>query len=1207
MERIGKYDIVERIGKGGYSTVYKGFDPVLQRYAAIKVMSERYADERQGRDRFQKEARMVARLEHKNIVRIYDFGEHDGLPYIAMEYVKGSDLDYCIKERTGLGIPKKIDIVRQIAEGLTYAHRHDIFHCDIKPPNVRIQEESGELQVKIMDFGIAMMASGQAPSMSRVKGTVYYMAPEQIRGFGVDARTDIFAVGVLFYELLSYRRPFSGRSISEIRESVLWDRPAPLKEVHDTPFAYLEDIVFKCLNKNPDHRYVSCKGLVQALGRASKKPLRKRASPVIPRRPEPEQAPKADHGARRRHPGAGGRTARKWIGGAIAAAFLIVVGLFAGPRLWRSQQDQLFRTGERAFKEWEGGKEGKRREAKDDLARFLRNEKRKPEADGKKVKRALGMLVKLGDGFERTRAYHDAAFCYLEASRWSVDSESAGRLRTIVGLYDSAKDFGEENWLFNEYFADPGHRQDRDFIDLYKAFIRRLYGEITDGGDEDMKLVEKLDRINLAWSACNRLRELDPSDPEVLRWRGELSDLNRRENAPALNEKMKIRGLLADARKERDCSEAKNIIDRARVELNGESRISEYLRLPKIGLLQELDATSNYVERRCGQSPTPNVAQVLRTPGPQVHGFPAVNPVPPIAPVRPTPAAGRPWRPQDSEAPAANPGPLTVRRFSPAPLSPAPRISTPAPWTETPSPAEEESRRLAQEAREYMDSGRLEAAKRAADAAYEKDRGNLRLCVDVNAALLGTEIRGGDFSDALSRIDRLPAEIREDTQIGDLSARARKGWAGQIRKWMAVDLDKAGEEAGRLAFFDRYNPVIQEVDNRIKRRDESLKLIAEAKALDCQGNYRKCREAKRKLERALDLDPNNAEAGGIKAKVDSMIGGWDRQMSRLWAQGRRFVNEGDFGRAVDRFRQIKEIDPTRPGVQEKISECENELEKRNRPDGLEAEIRRLLGQGDCKGVLSRIETLPAGAGSLPPYSDYRREAIEAWSRTIKSLLESDVDLAVAEAQELAGYDPANPVVREVESAKRRKDESARLTDEVRSLLNAGGCDAVSEAGDRAKRALEIDCENRDAAELYDQAMKRLQSCRGKRPPTPSPAPERVPDPAPEPDESGAEQAQNSCRQGLWTQAASQLDDFLTKNPRSRVGKRLALAVYFNASLAAFLKRDCENARRFAEKGESAGDGDCRRMLDYIRKSENCSSYMIKAIVAGEKMKVLECD
>jgi serine/threonine-protein kinase len=251
MEQIGKYAIVGQIGVGGFGVVYEGRDPFLKRRVAIKTCS---SEESEIRDRFFREAEIAGNLQHRNIVIVHDFGVQDGIPYLVQEYLTGEDLDRVVTRRDPLPPVRRVDILTQVACGLEYAHSRGVIHRDIKPGNIRLTTEG---VVKIMDFGIAKLSNvtSHLTRTGMTLGTAAYLPPEQIRGTLVDHRADLFSFGVTAYELLTYRRPFAGKTISALFWELLQREPDPLHtDWPDCP-PELEELVIRCLAKEPADRY----------------------------------------------------------------------------------------------------------------------------------------------------------------------------------------------------------------------------------------------------------------------------------------------------------------------------------------------------------------------------------------------------------------------------------------------------------------------------------------------------------------------------------------------------------------------------------------------------------------------------------------------------------------------------------------------------------------------------------------------------------------------------------------------------------------------------------------------------------------------------------------------------------------------------------------------------------------------------------------
>jgi eukaryotic-like serine/threonine-protein kinase len=254
VETIGKYQIQKVLGRGGMGTVYEALDPSIQRKVAVKTMIQGLAESPDLRARFLREAQAAGGLRHRNVVTVYDLGEDKGQPFIAMEFIEGTDLEKIIQNREPHSLEWKLDVLRQVCAGLGYAHRSGIVHRDVKPANIRVTPEG---DVKIMDFGIAHLQSSTMTKSGLVLGTVHYMAPEQVEGHKVDHRADIFSVGAIAYELLAHRKPFDGESLTAIMFKITREEPDPTP-LANTPFSPgLEAAVMKALARDPAIRYQS--------------------------------------------------------------------------------------------------------------------------------------------------------------------------------------------------------------------------------------------------------------------------------------------------------------------------------------------------------------------------------------------------------------------------------------------------------------------------------------------------------------------------------------------------------------------------------------------------------------------------------------------------------------------------------------------------------------------------------------------------------------------------------------------------------------------------------------------------------------------------------------------------------------------------------------------------------------------------------------
>src|SRR6185369_15438550 len=248
---LGRYEVVDLIGQGGMGALYRARDPRIGRYVAIKLLRQGY-DTPELRDRFSREAIAAGSLSHPNIVTIYDVGEHDGLPFIAMEYVRGDTFADLVCLRPPLSIPRKLQLTEEVCAGLAHAHEAGIVHRDIKPANLIVGPEG---TVKILDFGIAKLSATGITQPGAIMGTLNYMSPEQVKGTTVDARADIFSVGAVLYELLSHQLAFPGQLPDEVFHQILTGVPTPITEYCPDLDPRLVRLVDQALEKDPDDRF----------------------------------------------------------------------------------------------------------------------------------------------------------------------------------------------------------------------------------------------------------------------------------------------------------------------------------------------------------------------------------------------------------------------------------------------------------------------------------------------------------------------------------------------------------------------------------------------------------------------------------------------------------------------------------------------------------------------------------------------------------------------------------------------------------------------------------------------------------------------------------------------------------------------------------------------------------------------------------------
>jgi len=277
-QKLGKYELVRELGRGAMGVVYEGWDPFIGRRVAIKtarlelLQSGGLGDE--VLERFLREARAAGKLNHPNIVTIYDADQQGDTFYIAMEFVEGGDLRRLINARTRLSVEDVVHIGKQICEALQAAHEQGIVHRDIKPANILL---AGGYHVKVADFGIARVADSNLTQDGAVIGTPHYMSPEQFLGQRVDARSDLFSIGIILYELLTGEKPFAGESFSTVMHHVLKTDPIPPEELNPHVPHALNRVVLKALSKRPNERYADARALANALEEA----LKPRPDPTI--------------------------------------------------------------------------------------------------------------------------------------------------------------------------------------------------------------------------------------------------------------------------------------------------------------------------------------------------------------------------------------------------------------------------------------------------------------------------------------------------------------------------------------------------------------------------------------------------------------------------------------------------------------------------------------------------------------------------------------------------------------------------------------------------------------------------------------------------------------------------------------------------------------------------------------------------------------
>lgn len=301
IKQLGRYEILNEIGQGAMGVVYQAKDPLIDRIVAIKTinlnLAEDEKDEYEGR--FYQEAKAAGRLSHPNIVTIFDVGKSGDVAYIAMEFLEGRQLRDILNDQKHLPIEQILDLVAQIARGLTYAHEHDVVHRDVKPANIMVIRDG---HVKITDFGIARMSFAAVRTQTgMVLGSPKYMSPEQVLGKEIDQRSDVFSLGVTLYEMLTGQAPFIGENLNAIMYQTLNAIPAPPSSLNRDVPEMLNFIVAKALAKDLADRYQNAREFADDL-RACRDTMPRsnaRVDLVGGHRNEAVQLSEAKHGAQR--------------------------------------------------------------------------------------------------------------------------------------------------------------------------------------------------------------------------------------------------------------------------------------------------------------------------------------------------------------------------------------------------------------------------------------------------------------------------------------------------------------------------------------------------------------------------------------------------------------------------------------------------------------------------------------------------------------------------------------------------------------------------------------------------------------------------------------------------------------------------------------------------------------------------------------------
>lgn len=268
LTRLGKYEIWRELGRGAMGVVYEAFDPLIERTVAIKTILKSSLDKSEVQEafvRFRREAQAAGRLAHPKIVSIFEYGEDEEMAFIVMELICGNELKEYFDREQRFTIRDGISIVLQLLDALDYSHRRGVVHRDIKPANILLTTDG---QIKVADFGIAKIESTHLTQVGMVIGTPNYMSPEQFMGQATDRRTDIYSAGVVLYQFLTGRRPFSGSVISIMNKAVNQEAPPP-SELNPAVSKALDEVVKKAMAKRPENRYQAAAEFMDALKSAA--------------------------------------------------------------------------------------------------------------------------------------------------------------------------------------------------------------------------------------------------------------------------------------------------------------------------------------------------------------------------------------------------------------------------------------------------------------------------------------------------------------------------------------------------------------------------------------------------------------------------------------------------------------------------------------------------------------------------------------------------------------------------------------------------------------------------------------------------------------------------------------------------------------------------------------------------------------------------
>lgn len=340
-QHLGKYELLERVGKGGMAYVYKAYQPTIDRFVAVKVLHSHLAEDAEFLERFKREAKGLGSLRHPHIVSVIDFDVHDGWYYMVMDFIEGETLEAVLDRRGKLPVDEALRLTAQLAGALAYAHEHGRIHRDIKPGNVMFADEQAQHAV-ITDFGLTRLLDNATLTLSgTIAGTPAYMSPEAAQGQKTDARSDIYSLGVMLYEMVTGQRPYLGETpLSVIMKLVLEPLPPALSINPDLPPA-VDELLSQTMAKKPEDRFQTAVALREAVQAVAERTLSLSKGSTLQMASEPEQTQVLAATAAAPEPVAAGPKAEKAMGKKrpslrwlVAGGLLVVLLLTAGLVFW---------------------------------------------------------------------------------------------------------------------------------------------------------------------------------------------------------------------------------------------------------------------------------------------------------------------------------------------------------------------------------------------------------------------------------------------------------------------------------------------------------------------------------------------------------------------------------------------------------------------------------------------------------------------------------------------------------------------------------------------------------------------------------------------------------------------------------------------------------------------------------------------------------